>query len=668
MGAFIASPMNHAVTTTYLKSAIDLSSIDRTVDPKQDFYQFVNGNWLKTAKIPEDQALSGAFAELSMKSSHQLFTIFNELAKKQHPQGSNEQKVADLYASYMDSKRLEHIGLAGLQQDLQWIENIRTKKDLAEFFAYAEKIDLNLPFSTDFHQDRKASSRALMFVGQGELGMPDRDFYLSEQPRHQELRNTYLLYVANTLNFAGQPKPIEDARTILALEKALAKISWSATELRHDEVKTYIFAPKNVITFMPSFDWMSYFSELGLKGIGKEVAISQVDYLRQLDELWKVIPIETWQTYLKFNLINSYSPYLTEVFQKHYFDFYYTALNGIQTRSPRDVSALELTNGILGNILGKLYVEKYFDETQRPAMLEMVENIRKAFHLKLDQASWMGADTKREVRHKLDSINVKVGYPKTWRDYSALEIRKDDLIGNIQRTRILNFQRELDKVGQAIDPETWYMLPQSANAYYNAQLNEIVLPAAIWQPPFYYDTSHDPAVNYGAIGAVIAHEISHGFDDKGSHFDAKGKGGEKWNEHDRKKFNERTKALVEQYKQYEALPGYKVNAELNTSENIADNLGLGVAHMAYRLSLKSQPAPVIDGFSGDQRFYMGWAQVWRSKSNPEYLLNSLNLALHAPEPVRGNGAVRNQQSFYEAFEIKEGDKMYLPPEKRISIW
>lgn len=385
----------------------------------------------------------------------------------------------------MDSKRLEHIGLAGLQQDLQRIENIRTKKDLAEFFAYAEKIDLNLPFSTDFHQDRKASSKAMMFVGQGELGMPDRDFYLSEQPRHQELRNTYLLYVANTLNFAGQPKPIEDARTILALEKALAKISWSATELRHDEVKAYIFAPKNVITFMPSFDWMSCFSELGLKGMGKEVAISQVDYLRQLDELWKVIPIETWQTYLKFNLINSYSPYLTEVFQKHYFDFYDTALNGIQTRSPRDESALELTNGILGNVLGKLYVEKYFDETQRPAMLEMVGNIRKAFHLKLDQASWMGADTKREVRHKLDSINVKVGYPKTWRDYSALDIRKDDLIGNIQRTRMLNFQRELDKVGQAIDPETWYMLPQSANTYYNAQLNEIVLPAAIWHPPFF---------------------------------------------------------------------------------------------------------------------------------------------------------------------------------------
>ena len=448
----------------------------------------------------------------------------------------------------------------------------------------------------------------------------------------------------------------------------MAKISWSATELRHDEVKTYIFAPKNVITFMPSFDWMSYFSELGLKGIGKEVAISQVDYLRQLDELWKVIPIETWQTYLKFNLINSYSPYLTEVFQKHYFDFYDTALNGIQTRSPRDESALELTNGILGNVLGKLYVEKYFDETQRPAMLEMVENLRKAFHLKLDQASWMGADTKREVRHKLDSINVKVGYPKTWRDYSALDIRKDDLIGNIQRTRMLNFQRELDKVGQAIDPETWYMLPQSVNAYYSAQLNEIVLPAAIWQPPFYYDASHDPAVNYGAIGAVIAHEISHGFDDKGSHFDAKGKGGEKWNEHDRKKFNERTKALVEQYKQYEALPGYKVNAELNTSENIADNLGLGVAHMAYRLSLKGQPAPVIDGFSGDQRFYMGWAQTWRSKTNSEYLLNSLNLASHAPASVRSNGTVRNQQSFYDAFEIKEGDKMYLPPEKRVSIW
>ncbi|WP_432209878.1 M13-type metalloendopeptidase, partial [Acinetobacter variabilis] len=403
-------------------------------------------------------------------------------------------------------------------------------------------------------------------------------------------------------------------------------------------------------------------------GARKEVAISQINYLRQLDQLWKVVPIETWQTYLKFNLINSYSPFLTEVFQNHHFEFYEKTLEGVQARSPRKESALELTNGILGNVLGKLYVEKHFNESQRPAMLEMVENVRKAFHLKLDQADWMGSDTKKQVRHKLDSINIKIGYPKTWQDYSALEIRKDDLIGNIQRTRLFNYQRELDQVGEPIDPEAWHMSPQTANAYYNVKLNEIVLPAAIWQAPFYYDDSHDPAVNYGAIGAVIAHEISHGFDDRGSRFDAKGKGEETWNERDRKKFNERTKALVEQYKQYEALPGHKVNTELNKSENISDNLGLGIAHIAYKLSLKGQPAPVIDGFSGDQRFYMGWAQVWRSKSNPEYLLNSLNLVSHAPGHVRGNGAVRNQQSFYEAFEIKEGDKMYLSPEKRISIW
>lgn len=668
VGAFLYSPVSYAVSTTSLKSAIDLNAIDRTVDPKQDFYQFVNGNWLKTAKIPEDQALSGAFAEVSMKSTQQLFDIFNELAKKQHPQGSNEQKVADLYASYMDTDRLEQLGLEALQQDLQRIESIKTKKDLAEFFAYAEKINLNLPFSTRFYQDRKASSKAMMYVGQGGLGMPDRDFYLSEQPRQQEIRNTYLLYIANTLNFAGQPKPIEDARTILALEKALAKISWSAVELRNDEVRTYLVETKNIVNYMPSFDWMNYFSELGLKGARKEVAISQINYLRQLDQLWKVIPIETWQTYLKFNLINSYSPFLTEVFQNHHFEFYDKTLEGVQARSPRNESALKLTNGILGNVLGKLYVEKHFNESQRPAMLEMVENVRKAFHLKLDQADWMGSDTKKQVRHKLDSINIKIGYSKTWRDYSALEIRKDDLIGNIQRTRLFNYQRELDKVGEPIDPEAWHMSPQTANAYYNVKLNEIVLPAAIWQAPFYYDDSHDPAVNYGAIGAVIAHEISHGFDDRGSRFDAKGKGEETWNEHDRKKFNERTKALVEQYKQYEALPGHKVNAELNKSENISDNLGLGIAHMAYKLSLKGQPAPVIDGFSGDQRFYIGWAQVWRSKSNPEYLLNSLNLANHAPGHVRGNGAVRNQQSFYEAFGIKEGDKMYLSPEKRISIW
>ena len=656
-----------AWSNTTLLSGVDLKAMDRTVDPKQDFYQFVNGTWLKTAKIPEDEALSGAFGEVADKTSGQIRMIMSDLLKHQHTVGTEEQKLTDLYNSYMNIAQIEDLGIQALAADFQRIDNIQTKKDLAKFFAYANQTGINLPFDMNIHQDRKASTDVLLFLAQGDLGLADRDFYVGEGERYEEIRHQYLLYIANTLNYAGIEKPVENAKTIMALEKALAKISWTPTELRNEKVRTYLFGTQQINTFMPSFDWLTYFTEVGLKGAGKQIAISQVDYLRQLDELWKVIPLETWQVYLKFNLINSNAAYLSKNFKEPSFEFYSKNLNGIQKPAAREREALNLTNSILGSSIGKRYVAKHFNDQDLPVMQEMVENVKKAFHLKLDEATWMGNDTKKEVRHKLDNIKVKIGYPKEWRDYTGLEIKSDDLIGNIQRGRIFNFQRELAKVGKPVDPEAWKMQPQTVNAYYNAQMNEIVLAAAMWQAPF-YDAQVDPAINYGGIGAVIAHEISHGFDDRGSRFDAKGKGQEWWNEYDRKKFNERTKALVDQYKNYEALPGHKINSALNSSENISDNLGLGIAHTAYRLSLQGKEAPVLDGFTGDQRFYIGWAQVWRTKSTRENLLNSINLATHAPGHIRGNGAVRNQQSFYDAFAVKEGDKMYIPPEKRVSIW
>lgn len=654
-------------SNTLLRSGVDLKAMDRSVDPKQDFYQFVNGTWLKTAKIPEDEARSGAFGEVADKTTEQIRIIVEDLLKQQHTVGSEEQKISDLYRSYINTAQIEQLGIDALAKDLERIDAIKNKKDLAKFFAYANQVGINLPFSMRIHQDRKASTDVILFLGQGSLGMSERDFYMGEAQRFQDIRHEYLLYIANTLNYAGIENPIEHAKTIMALERALAKISWTPTQFRDDKVGTYLFGTQQIKTFMPSFDWLTYFSEVGLKGAGKQIGVSQVNYLRDLDALWKVIPVETWQVYLKFNLINSYADTLSQTFKAHQFQFYNQTLAGVQKAPTREREALLLTNQLLGSSIGKRYVAKHFDDRSLPAMHEMVENIRKAFHLKLDEATWMGNDTKKEVRHKLDSIRVKIGHPKVWRDYTNLEIKHDDLVGNIQRARMFNFQRELEKVGKAVDPEAWMMSPQTVNAYYNGQMNEIVLSAAIWQAPF-YDAKFDPAVNYGGIGAVIAHEFSHGFDDRGSRLDAKGKGQEWWNERDRKRFNERTKALVEQYKQYEALPGHKANSVLNSSENISDNLGLGIAHTAYRLSLKGQEAPVLDGFTGDQRFYIGWAQVWRTKSTPQSVLNNINLAVHAPGHIRANGTVRNQQGFYEAFAVKEGDKMYIEPEKRISIW
>lgn len=663
LGGASVSIQGHAA----LKSGIDLAALDRSVDPKHDFYHFVNGNWIKTAKIPEDQALHGAIAEVSEKANAHIEVILKDLISKPQPLGSSTQKAADFYKSYLNHAEIENIALAPLADDLQRIENIQSQKDLAKYFAYAEQTNLNLPFSLRIYQDTKASSRVLLFLGQGRIGLPDRDHYMSEKPELEELRKEYLLYIANLLNFAGDSKPIENARTIMALEKALAKIRWTNLEMRNDEVNYHLFATSNIKRFMPEFDWVEYFNELGFKP-GRMIALKQVNYMRDLNDLWKVMPIDTWKVYLKYNLLNSYAPYLNDTFKDHDFAFYQKRLLGVQSAATREREAVEVTNNILGEALAPIYVEKHFDQAKIAMIENMIGNVRKAFHQHLDETAWMSNDTKEGIREKLDDIKIKVGYPKKFEDYQGLEIKSDDLVGNVKRARLFNYQKELEKVGQPIDRDAWHMLPQSVNAYYNPQLNEIVFPAAILNPP-YFDSEAENAINYGGIGAVIAHEIGHAFDDKNSRLDKKGRGGkDAWDAKDRKEFEKRTKALIEQYNQYEAAKGHKVNGKLNTGENISDFLGLAMAHRAYKMSLNGQPAPVLDGFSADQRFYMGWAQVWRSKSNPEYVILNLNSSAHSPNPVRGNGAVRNHAKFFEAFGIQPGDKMYLAEKDRVVVW
>jgi putative endopeptidase len=654
-------------TASTLKSGVDLAAMDRTVNPKDDFYHYVNGNWIKTAKIPEDQALSGAMAEVSEKASEQVGQIIQSLIAKPQTAGSAEQKIVDFYHSYMNTAQIEQLGASALNHDFQRIEAISNQKDLARYFAYAEQTGLNLPFSLNIYQDTKASSTVLLFLGQGRIGLKDREDYLSESPEAEQLRKEYLLYIANLLNYAGDSKALENARTILALEKALAKIRWTSLEMRNLEANYYLFPTNNIKRFMPEFDWMEYFQSLGFKSAGRRIALKQVNYLRNLNDLWKVIPLETWKAYLKYNLINSYAPYLSDNFKNHRFQFYQQRLLGVQAQANRDRQASEATNAVLGELIAPIYVARYFDPAKMPVMQGMIENVRQAFKQQLAEVTWMSKDTKKQVQLKLDDIGVKIGHQQKFDDYAGLVIKKDDLLGNVQRTRLYHYQKELEQVGKPVDPDAWEMLPQNVNAYYSSQLNEIVFPAAIIQQP-YFDLEADLAVNYGAIGAVIAHEIGHAFDDRGSRVDKKGRGADPWDQSDRKEYEKRGKALIEQYEKYDAVIGHKVNGKLNIGENISDNLGLAVAYRAYKLSLKGQSAPVIDGFTGDQRFYMGWAQVWRSKSTPEYILNHLKSAAHSPSHVRGNAAVRNHAAFYEAFNIQEGDQMYLPPKDRIVMW
>lgn len=653
--------------TAPLKSGVDLAGLDRSANPKHDFYQFVNGNWIKNAKIPEDQALSGAMAEVGDHATKQITDIIKDLASTPQPAASSTQKVADFYKSYMDTQTVEQLGISPLADDLQRIEAIKTQKDLASYFAYAEQMGLNLPFSLNIHHDTKSSTSVLLFLGQGRLGLSDREDYLSATPEAEQLRTDYLLYVANLLNFAGDEKPVENARTIMAFEKALANIRWTNLEMRNQEVNYYPFETKNIKRIMPEFDWIEYFNAVGFKGKSRTIALKQINYLRDLNALWKVIPMDTWKAYLKYNLINSYSPYLNDTFKDHRFDFYQKRLLNVQSQGTRERQAVKATNALLGEGIAPIYVQKHFDPAKLPVMQEMVENVRKAFKLQLEESEWMSKDTKKEVTIKLDDIGVKLGHQKNFQDYAGLEIKQDDLFGNVKRIRLFNYQKELEQVGKPVDPDDWSMLPQNINAYYSGQLNEIVFPAAILQPP-YFDLAADPAVNYGGIGAVIAHEIGHAFDDRGSKVDKKGRGADPWVPKDRREYEKRGKSLIEQYEKYDAVPGHKVNGKLNIGENISDNLGLAVAYRAYKLSLNGQPAPVLDGFTGEQRFYMGWAQVWRSKTNPEYILNNLKSSAHSPDAVRGNGAVRNHQGFYDAFDVKEGDKMYLPPNQRVVMW
>ena len=476
-------------------------------------------------------------------------------------------------------------------------------------------------------------------------------------------------YIEKLLMLSGEieAEASTHAQTILQLETDIAKVQWDSVQNRDIEKMYNVYALKDVKTLVPAFDWKTYFKATGLDKKTKTVIMAQKSYFEDLNQILEKTPINSWQTYFKFHLINSNAAYLSQPYADANFDMYSKTLRGVTEQRARWKRGVDLTNAILGESLAQVYVAKHFQPEQKQRMEKLVDNLLLAFEQNLNKLDWMSDTTKVQAHRKLKSFSVKIGYPNKWRDYSKLDIKDGDLIGNIQRTNSFIYDIEMNKLGKPVDREEWHMLPQTVNAYYNPLSNEIVFPAAILQPPF-FDMKADDAVNYGAIGAVIGHEISHGFDDKGSRFDAEGNMKNWWTEEDNEKFKAKTKALVEQYSAYDALPGYKVNGELTLGENIADNSGLAVAYEAYKLSLNGQPAPEIDGFSGDQRFYLGWAQAWRAKMRPEMALQLVKTDPHSPSAIRGRATLLNQDPFYEAFGVKQGDGMYLPEEKRIKIW
>jgi putative endopeptidase len=650
-------------------SGIDTQYIDPGVRVQDDFFTYLNGKWLQATEIPSDKPSWGTFAKLRDDTQPQLRGIIEADARDPHKKtGTDVQKIGDLYTSFMDEKKLETLGYKPLTGELQRIRGLRDKKGVPALIAHLSQIGVATPYSIRVAQDARASTSYAATIGQGGLGMPDRDYYLKkDDKRMADTLARYEQHVARILALAGEKNAEAQAQAIVAFETELAQIQWTKVENR-DPVKRYNKVEVSKLgELAPGYDWKVALAAAGIANKTDYVIVAQPSYITGFNQILDKTSLPTLQSYFKWQLLREYAPYLSKAFVDENFAFYGTALTGVTENRPRWKIGVATVEGALGEALGRQYVEKFFPAERKERMQEMVKNILAAYKESIDQLDWMGPETKKEAQDKLAKFTPKIGYPNKWRDYTKLTVRADDLVGNVMRASAFAYNRNIGKLGKPVDREEWGMTPQTVNAYYNSSMNEIVFPAAILQPPF-FDMRADDAVNYGAIGAVIGHEISHGFDDKGSQSDGDGNLRDWWTKEDRARFQAKTDMLVQQYNGYSPLPGYNVNGALTLGENIGDNSGVAIAYKAYKISLHGQSAPVIDGFSGEQRFFMGFGQVWRSKMRDAQQIVQVKTDPHSPGQFRANGTMKNQPAFYEAFGVKEGDKMYLAPKDRVTIW
>ena len=652
-----------AAAATPLTSGIDTSGMDTSVRPQDDFYQYINGHWLATTPIPADKASYGVFTMLYDKSLANLRSIVEQVSKA--PQNEGERKVGDLYASFMDEARVNALGLKPLQPELDRIAAMQSTADLAALIAHAGRIGIDAPFGGGVHQDNKDSTKYVIDFGQSGLGLPDRDYYLTDALKAK--RDAYQAHIERMFALAGDTDAKAEAASVLALETSLAKIQWSKVENR-DPNKVYNkVMVADLPALMPGFDWKTFLADAGVAGKVDYVIISQPSYFKALAGVIEATPLPAWKAYFRWQALHAAAPYLSQNFVDESFSFYGTTLNGVPKNRPRWQRGMRLLNGALGEQLGQAYVARYFPPESKARVTTLVHNLLAAYKQSIDTLDWMSPETKKQAQAKLATYMLKLGYPDKWRDYSSLRIDRGDLLGNVTRAGEFEYDREINKLGKPIDRSEWGMTPQTVNAYYNPEMNEIVFPAAILQPPF-FDPKADDAANYGAIGAVIGHEISHGFDDQGSQYDGAGNLHDWWTKDDHEKFAAKTKALVAEYSAFEPVKGFHLNGELTLGENIADNSGLAIAYKAYLISLGGKPAPVIDGMTGPQRFYAGFAQVWREKMRDDAMISQIKSDPHSIPIDRVMGTVVNQPGFFDAFDVKPGDKMYVAPDKRVIIW
>jgi putative endopeptidase len=652
-----------------MKSGLDLSHIDQGIRPQDDLFRFMNGKWLKESTIPADRASDGAFYWLYEQAEKQVKQIILDQAASKAATGSNAQKIGDLYNSFMDEAGIEKLGLSPIADDLAKAAGIKTVDDFLKTLGDFEARGLSGLFYTYVSTDNKDSSKNIVYLGQSGLSLPDEAYYREDE--YKEIRQAFLKHVQTMFELANLENPSQSAAQVLEIETQLASYHWDQVKDRDAELTYNKKSFTELKQLAASFNWPLWITASNTPAaVLDQVIIRQPSYLEGLSKLLAAFDLPKWRSWLSWHVLSGASPYLSAAFVNENFNFYGTTLSGIPKLKDRWKRGVGLVEGALGEAVGQIYVERHFGENAKTKMVELVANLTKAYRVSIEGLSWMSQETKERAYIKLEKFTPKIGYPDKWRDYSALEIKAGDLIGNLAQIAKYSQDYEYNKIGKPVDKSEWYMTPQTVNAYYNPGMNEIVFPAAILQPPFFDVNADDYAANYGGIGAVIGHEIGHGFDDQGSKYDGDGNLVNWWSDIDRKEFEKRTKKLIDQYDQLSpaAAPDVKVNGALTVGENIGDLGGLTIAYKAYEISLNGKQPPVIDGYSGAQRFFMGWAQSWRGKYRAEEVRRRIATDPHSPDEFRCNQIVANLDEFYQAFGVGENDKHFMKADARVRIW
>jgi predicted metalloendopeptidase len=662
------------VTLEATHSGIDLSYVDDDARPQDDLFGHVNGRWLADHDIPPDRATDGAFRLLADRAEEQVRDLIVEASERGGQEGSDEQRVGDLYGSFMDTETVARVGVQPLLDELATIDAAADPTALAAVLGELQRTGVGGGTGLYVDTDSKDSTRYLLHLSQSGLGLPDESYY--RDAKHADILAAYPGHIARMLALAlgEEPQPNEweaTAERIVALETKIAAAHWDVVKRRDADLTYNLRAFTDLTAEAPGFDWAGWIAAIGTTPeAAAEVVVRQPDFLTAFAALWADEDLEDWKRWLRWRVISARSSMLTDELVAENFDFYGRTLSGTEEIRDRWKRGVALVENLMGDAVGKLYVERHFPPDAKARMDELVANLREAYRVSISDLDWMTPETRERALAKLDKFTPKIGYPVRWRDYPGLVIDRADLYGNYKRGNAVGYDRELAKLGGPVDRDEWFMTPQTVNAYYNPGMNEIVFPAAILQPPF-FDAEADDAANYGGIGAVIGHEIGHGFDDQGAKYDGDGNLVDWWTDSDRAEFGSRTEALIAQYEDFtprQLSGGQRVNGAFTVGENIGDLGGLSIALLAYELSLGGKPAPVIDGLTGVQRVFFGWAQVWRTKSRDAEAIRRLAIDPHSPPEFRCNGVIRNIDAYYDAFDVDESDALYLDPEQRVRIW